>query len=190
MAYTHTRLRNTLALVRIATGLLFIDLGYTKVSNVEFARVDFPQFVWSAMHGGAPGFFARLLETWIWPDTTKFGILLGFVELFIGVALVLGLLTRPVCILGMGYMLSLMLATWNKPALGEPLWTFPDEQMRYALPFFIFLLLGIGHAGENWGLGTLYHRRRNKKWEKQWQINMVPGLPPTERRAPSVPPDA
>jgi uncharacterized membrane protein YphA (DoxX/SURF4 family) len=181
MAYTHARLRNTLALVRIGTGLLFVSLGYSKVSNIEFARTDFTQFLWSAMHGGAPDFYARLLESYVWPYATKFAVGMGFLELFIGVGLVLGLTIRPVCIVGMTYMLNLMLATWNQSSLGEPLFSFPDEQMRYALPFCIFLLLGIGHAGENWGLGTLYHRRRHKKWEKQWRINMVPGLPPTEQ---------
>ncbi len=186
MAYTHARLRNVLALVRIATGLIFLDLCWYKISSVEYARTDFPQFIWGAMHGGAPSFYAHFLEAVIWPSTTKFGILTGYVELFIGVGLALGLLTRPVCMLGMAYMASLTLATWGQLAMGEPLWNFPGEALRYAMPFFIFLLLGIGHAGENWGLGALYHRRRHKRWEKNWEIKLVEGLPPVERKEPPV----
>jgi hypothetical protein len=49
------------------------------------------------------------------------------------------------------------------------------------------LILGIGHAGENWGLGTLYHGRRSERWEKRWEVKVVPGLPTIEpkKEAPS-----
>ncbi len=183
MAYSHARLRNFLALVRIGTGLIFVNLGWAKIYSVDYARTDFPQFMWAAIHGGAPSFYARFLELVIWPNTTKYAISFGFLELFIGVAMVLGLLIRPICIAGMAYMLHLMLCTWQLTNVGEMLWTFPDEPLRYAPAFFLFLLLGIGHAGENWGLGTLYHRRRHKQWEKTWPIKMVSGLPPLERTA-------
>jgi signal transduction histidine kinase len=65
------------------------------------------------------------------------------------------------------------------------LWHYPDEQLRYILPFFIFLLLGIGHAGENWGLGALYHKHRHKRWEKGWEIKLVDGLPQYEQKRSS-----
>ncbi len=183
MPYTHARLRNALALVRIATGLVFLDVAWYKISSVEFARVDFVQFLWGAMHGGAVGWFGRFLETFVWPNPTKAAVTIGFLEMFIGIGLVLGLLVRPVCAVGVVYMVSLMLATWHQSALGEPMWNFPDEQLRYIIPFFLFLLLAIGHAGENFGLGALYHRRRHKRWEKQWEIKMVAGLPTAETKA-------
>ncbi|MGI9102781.1 MAG: DoxX family membrane protein [Terriglobales bacterium] len=185
MAYTHVRLRNFLALVRIGTGLIFANLGWTKIYSVDYAHTDFPQFMWAAIHGGAPAFYAHFLEVVVWPNTTKYAISFGFLELFIGVSLVLGLLIRPICIAGMGYMVHLMLCTWHLTSMGESVFTFPNEGLRYACPFFVFLILGIGHAGENWGLGTLYHRRRNKQWEKTWQIKMVSGLPPLKRSTPA-----
>jgi uncharacterized membrane protein YphA (DoxX/SURF4 family) len=180
MPYTHARLRNTLAVVRIATGLLFLDASWYKVTSVQYARVDFTQFVWMAMHGGGFAFYGKFLEAFVWPYSTKVAVLVGFTELFIGVGLVLGLAVRPVCALGMVYMLNLMAATWYQPALGEPMWNFPDEQLRYAVPFLLFVLMFIGRAGENWGLGTLYHRRRHKRWEKQWEIKMASELPPPQ----------
>ncbi len=179
MAYTHVRLRKTLALVRIATGLLFLDLGWYKVTNIQYARVDFPQFLYDAINGGAIDFYARFLTNHAFRYSKEIALAIGFTEIFIGVGLVLGLLTRLVSLVGMFYMANLVLATWYQPFPGEPLYHFPDEQWRHAVPFFLFLLFGIGHAGENWGLGALYHRRRHQRWEKSWEIKMVSGLPPT-----------
>jgi uncharacterized membrane protein YphA (DoxX/SURF4 family) len=180
MAYTHSRLRKTLALVRIGVGVLFIHSGWYKVSSIEFARTDFTDFLYSCISSTALDFYGKFLETYVLRNATKVAIGIGFFELFIGISLVLGLLIRPVCILGMLYMFNFVLATWWQPGPGEPLWHYPDEQLRYVFPFLIFLLLGIGHAGENWGLGTLYHGRRHERWEKRWEVKVVPGLPTIE----------
>jgi len=179
MAYTHSRLRKTLALVRIGVGILFIHSGYYKVSSIEFARVDFSDFLFNCISSTAVDFYGKFLTTYVLPHATKVGIGIGFFELFLGISLVLGLLIRPVSVLGMFYMLNFILATWWQPGPGEPLWHYPDEQLRYVFPFLVFLILGIGHAGENWGLGSLYHGRRHERWEKRWEVKVVPGLPPT-----------
>lgn len=63
MAYSHLRLRRTLALVRILTGVLFLFLGAHKISSWEFAKVEFPQFIWDATHGAAVGFYADFLSS-------------------------------------------------------------------------------------------------------------------------------
>ena len=182
MAYTHARLRNTLAIVRIGTGLLLLYLGWYKVNSIEFARVDFIQFLTDAVTGGAPDWYATLLRTVVFPQPTKWAVAVGFLELTLGVGLVLGLAIRIMSVAGMFYMANLAVATWNQTSASEPLWHFPDEHLRYILPFFIFLLLGIGHAGENWGLGALYHRHRHKRWEKGWEIKFVDGLPQYEQK--------
>lgn len=191
MAYTHTRLRNTLALVRIGFGLLFIDMGWYKVNSVQFARIDFPQFLYDAIGGSAIDFYGRFLSNYVLHNATKWAVGIGFLELTLGVALVLGALTRLVSLVGMFYMVNLALATWYQPAPGEPLYHYPDEQIRHAVPFLIFLILGIGHAGENLGLGSLYHRRRHKQWEKNWEVKIVPGLPSLQPKikVSSRPPD-
>src|SRR6266404_5182510 len=187
MAYSHARLRNTLALVRIGIGLLFLDLGWYKITSLDFVRVDFPQFLVYAIQGSAIDFYGKFLATYVLPESSKYAVAVGFVELTIGVGLVLGLAVRPICLLGMAYMVNLLLATWYQPSPGEPLWNYPDEQLRHAIPFLIFLVLGIGHAGENWGLGALYHKHRRKRWEKSWEIKMVPGLPPSKSAAEKKP---
>jgi len=183
MAYTHSRLRKTLALVRIGVGLLFLHSGFYKVSSITFARADFPSFLSDSTSSTAVDFYAKFLTAWVLPYSTKIAVGLGFFELFLGISLVLGLLIRPVCVLAMLYQVNFILATWWQPGPGEPLWHYPDEQLRYVFPFFIFLILGIGHAGENWGLGSLYHGRRHERWEKRWEVKVVPGLPTPESSA-------
>jgi len=190
MAYTHIRLRNTIAIVRIGFGLLFIDMGWYKVNSVQFARVDFPQFLYDAIGGSAIDFYAGFLSKYVLHTASRWAVGIGFLELTLGVALVLGALTRLVSLVGMFYMVNLALATWYQPAPGEPLYHFPDEQIRHAVPFLIFLILGIGHAGENLGLGSWYHRKRHKQWEKNWEVKIVPGLPslqPKVKVSPRLP---
>ena len=186
MAYTHSRLRKTLALVRIGVGLLLIHSGFYKVSSIEFARVDFVDFLYNCISVTAVDFYGNFLSKYVMPNATKVAVGIGFFELFLGISLVLGVLTRPVCLLGMLYQVSFVLATWWQPGPGEPLWHYPDEQLRYVFPFFVFLILGIGHAGENWGLGSLYHGRRHERWEKRWEVKVVPGLPSLQPNAPAT----
>jgi len=171
MAYSHARLRNTLAVVRILTGVLFLVFGVYKISSMEFARAGFPQFLWEATHGGGVGFYGRFLDSFVWESTGKYAILVGFVELFMGIGLLLGLVVRPIALLGMVYSVNLMLATWMLPGPGQPLWRYLDGEMRYIALFLLFLLLGVGHAGENWGLGAIYHHHRHLDWEKDEPVS-------------------
>jgi uncharacterized membrane protein YphA (DoxX/SURF4 family) len=166
MAYSHARLRKCLALVRIVTGATFLVFGSYKISSMEFARVGFPQFLWDATHGSAVGFYASLLNTIVSNNMSKYAVLVGFVELFIGIGLLLGLVVRPIAVLGMLYSVNLILATWMAPGADQPLWRHLDGEMRHIALFLLFLLFGVGHAGENWGLGALYHRRRHLRWEQ------------------------
>jgi uncharacterized membrane protein YphA (DoxX/SURF4 family) len=167
MAYSHSRLRKMLAVVRILTGVLFLFAAAHKISSWEFAKIEFPHFVWQATHGAAVGFYGEFLDTFIWQHTGGYAVLVGFAELFIGVGLVLGLAVRPISILGSVYTVHLMLATWNVPGTNEPMWRYLDNGGKLILLLFLFVLFGFGHAGENLGLGSLYHHRRHRKWEYQ-----------------------
>ena len=165
MAYSHSRLRKTLALIRVLTGILFLFAAAHKISSWEFAKIEFPHFVWEAAHGAAVGFYGDFLSSVAGQHLAGFAALVAFVELFIGIGLVLGLAVRPISILGAFYMLHLMLATWNTPGPNEPLWRYLDNGGKLIALMFLFVLFGLGHAGESLGLGALYHRRRYRKWE-------------------------
>jgi uncharacterized membrane protein YphA (DoxX/SURF4 family) len=167
MAYSHSRLRKTLAVVRVLTGVLFLFAAAHKISSWEFAKIEFPQFVSEAARGAAVGFYGDFLSSVAGQHLTGFAALAAMIEFFIGVGLVLGLVVRPISILGAVYMVHLMLATWNVPGPNEPMWRYLDNGGKLIPLLFLFVLFGFGHAGENWGLGSLYHHRRHRKWEHQ-----------------------
>lgn len=167
MAYSHSRLRKTLAVVRVLTGVLFLFAAAHKISSWEFAKIEFPQFVSEAARGAAVGFYGDFLSSVAGQHLTGFAALAAMIEFFIGVGLVLGLVVRPISILGAVYMVHLMLATWNVPGPNEPMWRYLDNGGKLLALLFLFVLFGFGHAGENWGLGSLYHHRRHRKWEHQ-----------------------
>ncbi len=165
MAYSHLRLRNVLALVRMLSGCLFLFTGAHKIWSWEFAGIEFPKFMWNAVHGTAVGFYGNFLNSFVWNYPSRYAVLVALTELCIGVGLLLGLAVRPVSLLGMIYVANLMLATWMAPGPDQPIWRYLDNETKLIALFFLFLLFGIGHAGENWGLGALYHRRRHRLWE-------------------------
>jgi uncharacterized membrane protein YphA (DoxX/SURF4 family) len=165
MAYSHSRLRNTLAVVRVLTGILFLFAAVHKFSSWEFAKIEFPQFVSDAARGAAAGSYGDFLSSLVGQHFAGFAALAASIELFIGVGLVLGLAVRPTSILGLVYTVHLMLATWNVPGPNEPMGRYLDNGGKLIPLLFLFVLFGCGHAGENWGLGALYHHRRHRKWE-------------------------
>ena len=167
MAYSHSRLRKTLAVIRVLTGVLFLFSAAHKISSWEFAKIEFPQFVWEATHGAAVGFYGDFLGGMAGDHLARYAALVAFVELFIGIGLVLGLAVRPISVLGAVYMVNLMLATWNAPGPNEPLWRYLDNGSKLIALMFLFVLFGLGHAGENLGLGALYHRRHHGRWAHQ-----------------------
>jgi uncharacterized membrane protein YphA (DoxX/SURF4 family) len=189
MAYSQQRLVRTLAAVRIATGLVFLVLGAHKISSIAYARGDFRDFLEAAQYGGAIEFYRTNLLPMMWHHAGFFATLSGFIELTVGIGLLLGLAVRPVSLLGMAYLTNLMLATWWQPAQGAPLWQHLGVQLPNIFAFFLFLLLGVGHAGEHWGLGALYHRRvrvrRGEEAEARPE-SPPPGLPWEEMPPPEA----
>ena len=187
MAYSHSRLRNTLAVVRVLTGVLFLFAAGHKISSWEFAQIEFPRFVSEAAHGAAVGFYGDFLSSVAGQHLSGFAALAAGIELFIGVGLVLGLAVRPISILGSVYMVHLMLATWNVPGPNEPMWRYLDNGGKLIPLLFLFVLFGAGHAGENLGLGSLYHHHRHHKWEHrepdgELETSAIPKNEPYSRR--------
>lgn len=160
MAYSDSRLRNTLALVRVITGAVFFALGMFKISSLEFGKFVFPAFLDNAARGGAVEWLRPMMNSIQAIGPARIGVTLGFVELTIGIALVLGLAVRPACLMGILYSGWLLLATWNPLEGSASMLQTTEHQFRNLFPLMTFLLLGVGHAGETWGLGARYHRSR------------------------------
>lgn len=184
MAYSHSRLRKTLAVTRMLTGLVFVSTGAFKISSIQFAKLLFPAFLDEAIQGGAAEWFRPVLQWIVSIGPGRVGVTIGFVELFIGIALLLGLAVRPAALVGMLYSAWLVLATWNVSSSAQSMMQSEEHHFRNLFPFIVFLLLGVGHAGETWGLGSMYHRRRARKWEREHPVLDPEVTPEAEQKEP------
>jgi putative oxidoreductase len=125
----------TFFLLRVIAGMMFCQAGTTKF------------FGWFGGFMGHPGSTAPLM--------TQIG-LAGVLETFGGLAIALGLLTRPVAFLLAGEM---AVAYWQVHAKMGP-WPFMNNGQPAVLYCFIFLYLAAQGAGD-WSLDALFRRNRS-----------------------------
>ena len=152
-------LPRTLALVRIAVGLLFIVFGQFKVMGSEFVHQMVRQFVErSVSENHAVGFYQEFLARVVLPNAELFGYLVAWGELLLGMALVIGLWVRAASLLGALHMVSLTLASWHAPGPDAPLWQYFANQLDHLPLLLLFLIFFAGRAGEVWGVDTALRR--------------------------------
>lgn len=145
------------ALVRILTGIIFVAEGWAKISG-DFVRGGFAESVRETASGRAWPFWSAFLRGVVAPNSTAFGWFFALAELALGVALVLGLLTRVAALGGMALMVILLLgATYVGPASWDR-WVTSGLNAKFAL--LLLWLLFLADAGRVWGLdGRLSGKR-------------------------------
>ena len=127
-----------LALFRIAYGLLYLDmalqkapwLGYGWLRGFIEQEIAHPTFAW----------YAAFLEDIVLPHFGVFGVQTFVVELALGVALLLGVLTRLAAAAGFLWQVQIALGAFNVP--GEWYWIWP----LLTLPLFCFAFTGAGRV--------------------------------------------
>lgn len=158
MRYSEERLRRSLALVRIVVGVIYIGAGYARLFDLTyFERTFLPRL----------GYWQTAVAPWyswayevIWDHPHRWNALFGTTEMFIGVALLLGLATRPACLVGLLYVLHSFALDWYPGDEAFRFLHFLEIHLEQIALGCLFLLLGLGHAGDRWGLGWFYHRYR------------------------------
>ena len=105
----------TIAVTRMATSVFFLLFGQYKIFGPEFTHGGFQENLQGFIQNGAVSFYKPVLANLVLPHAVFFGYMVGVVELFIGVCLLLGIWVRPASVLGGLHMLSLTLATWWSP---------------------------------------------------------------------------
>jgi uncharacterized membrane protein YphA (DoxX/SURF4 family) len=145
-------LPKTLAVVRIATSIFFLLFGQYKLFGTSFVNGGFKQYLQDFSQNGAVSWFQAFLGDLILPHAVFFGYLVGLIELFIGVCLLLGIWVRPASTLGALYMLSLTLATWWEPGHGMPIWRYFGAELDHLPMLFLFVIFFVADAGQEWGL--------------------------------------
>ncbi len=157
MTTTSSATARTIAGVRIATSIFFLLFGEYKLAGPGFAHGGFQGYLQDFIANGAVGFYRPLLSGLVLPHAVGFGYMVGAVESFIGICLLLGLWVRLASVLGALYMLNLTLATWWGPGHGVPVWRYFGAELDHLPLLFLFIILYAADAGKVWGLDA---RRR------------------------------
>lgn len=155
MSYNNQRFRHVMAGVRIAIGFAFYIYGATKLFDPMFFESGFQMALGRASATAADWYYPVIHSLWMHPGV--YAVAVGMLESFLGLALLLGLATRPACLIGMVYMLNKIALTWHVAGQGNIAWQILDAHMEHIAIFGLLLLFLVGHAGETWGLGALYH---------------------------------
>jgi uncharacterized membrane protein YphA (DoxX/SURF4 family) len=139
-----------MALGRIGVGIMFLFFGEYKVVNGQFAHEGYTKWVSGFVQESAVSFYKPFLKFTL-QHHMLFGYTVGWVELLIGISMVLGLWVRPFAIIAAIFMLQLVLATWNLPA-GTASWRYAANELEHIPLLFLFLVFFVHSAGETLGL--------------------------------------
>ena len=94
-------------LLRLYTGVFFLYFGIRKIINPNFSD-GLAGFI--GMQENTVGFYRGFLESVVVPYKGLFAVLVGWGELFLGLALILGLMTRYAAFAGAFMVLNFWLA--------------------------------------------------------------------------------
>lgn len=81
-----------------------------------------------------------------------FGYLVGILESFIGISLLVGLYVRAASVLGILYMMNMIACTWWEPGHGIPVWRYFGAELDHIPLLFLFAIFFAADAGRTWGL--------------------------------------
>lgn len=158
--YTHRIKGYPIGLCRMMVGLVWVHSAFWKLPP-DFGRtIDSGLWAWmqQAAHHPAFGLYGAFLEKVVIPHFAFFGYLLLVLEIYTGLSLFLGLLTRLPSALGILMTLNLMVALLAVP--GEQPWT-------YILLLMFHLVFFITRAGRNWGLDQIL-LEKTANWPDVW----------------------
>ncbi|MGE5084258.1 MAG: DoxX family protein [Acidobacteriota bacterium] len=149
----------TIAAVRIATSVFFLLFGEYKVAGPGFAHGGFQTYLRDYIATTAVSFYRPVLVHIVLPHAVFFGYVVGIIELFIGISLLLGLCVRPACVVGALFLLNLTLASWWDAGHGAPIWRYFGARLD-TLPLLLLLVIFFAaDAGQIWGLDGKLRRR-------------------------------
>src|SRR5580693_7604991 len=155
MATTSTSAAKAIAVVRIATSVFFLLFGEYKLAGPGFAHGGFQGYLHDFIATEAVGFYRPVLAELVLPNAVVLGYVVGVVETFIGISLLLGLWVRPASVLGALYMLNFTLATWWGPGHGAPVWRYFGAELDHLPLLLLFIIFFAADAGRFWGLDGL-----------------------------------
>lgn len=142
--------RALLVPLRVYLGVVFLVAAWPKLTAEGGFRPRLEGFLQNFALENAHDFYRLFLEQIVLPNAGLFTPLIVFGELFVGLALVAGFVTRLAAGIAIFFLLNYMLAK------GMWFWTPASND---AAMFFIALVLMLGAAGRCWGVDQLLHGR-------------------------------
>ena len=97
-------------------------------------------------------FYRPVLTGLVLPHAVVLGYLVGVVEAFIGICLLLGFWVRPASVVGALFMVNLTLATWLGPGHSAPFWRYFGAELDHLPLLLLFIIFFAADAGQAWGL--------------------------------------
>ena len=145
--------------MRVLTGVIFAAEGVSKIRG-EFVRGGFADSVReTAEHAWA--FWASFLRSVVLPNAGAFGWFFAIAELALGIALVLGFLTRIATAGGMLLMVILLLGQTHVAKGGWEAWITAGLTSKFAL--LLLWLLFLTDAGRSWGFDARLRRGSRRR---------------------------
>jgi uncharacterized membrane protein YphA (DoxX/SURF4 family) len=157
--------RNTraLALLRIATGILFLIFGEYKVFGTQFTLGGGFQF-WInrfIQHGAYP-FMLGVLKDFVLPNGGVIAFLVAYGELCIGIALTAGVLVRTASVCGLIFMLSLLFSA-DYPGPNAAFWQYFGASLDHSVLALCLVAFAIGDSDEVLSVRPYLKRFRRRK---------------------------
>lgn len=153
MDYAQRAGAKTIAVVRIATGIIFLFFAQYKIASPAFAYGGFEGWIRQFVDNGMPvAFFRPVLVNFALVHPVLCARMVAWGELAIGLSLVLGLLVRPASVGGAILMIALVLSTWYAPGHGAAAWKYFGANLDHIPLLFLFAVFYATHAGEIWGM--------------------------------------
>jgi uncharacterized membrane protein YphA (DoxX/SURF4 family) len=143
----------TIAIVRVATGVIFLFFGEYKIAGPEWAHGGFEEWIHGFVNDGAAvGFYKPFLVHIVLVHPALFAWMTGLGEFAIGLSLVSGFFVRGASLGGGFLMINLALATWFGPGHGVALWRYFGANLAHIPLLFLFAIFFATRAGDTWGL--------------------------------------
>ena len=151
----------TIAVVRIATGIIFFLFAEYKIVGNEFTPSGFIRWVSGWVEQGQPvGFFRPVLVKFALVHPVLNARFVAWGELAIAISLILGLWVRPASVWGGIFMASLALSTWYAPGHDAPVWQYFGASLDHIPLLFLFAIFYATRAGDVWGLDGRLRRSK------------------------------
>jgi thiosulfate dehydrogenase [quinone] large subunit len=139
----------TIAVVRIATGIIFFLFAEYKIAGADFTPVGFEHWVGGWVEQGqVVGFYKPVLVKVALAHPEICARLVAWGEMAIAISLIFGVLVRAASIGGGIMMMSFILSTWFAPGHGAPMWQYFGANLDHIPLLFLFVIFYATRAGD------------------------------------------